>query len=79
MEINQLTEQLAALTGFLQSSSADDEKNVEALQASIAESILQQDLSTVRSKEFIFERSDLFLTSSMAEKKSSILVISKFF
>lgn len=65
MEINQLTAQLAALTGYLQSSGADDEKNVEKLQASIAESILQQDFSTVRSKEFVFEGSDLFLTSAI--------------
>ena len=65
MEINKITEQLAALTGFLQSSDAGDERIIEKLQTSIAESILQQDLSTVRSKEFVFERSDLFLNSSI--------------
>ncbi len=65
MEINQLTAQLATLTGYLHSSTADDERNVEKLQASIAEAILNQDPSTIKSKEFVFEKSDLFLRSNI--------------
>ncbi|HSO89348.1 MAG TPA: hypothetical protein VLQ91_22535, partial [Draconibacterium sp.] len=65
MEINQLVAQLASLTGYLHSSSSEEKKNVEKLQASIAEAILNQDPTTIRSKEFIFERSDLFLTSKI--------------
>ncbi len=65
MEINQLISQLATLTGYINTSNEDEEKSVEKLQASIAEAILNQDPSTIRSKEFIFERSDLFLTSKI--------------
>ncbi len=65
MEINQLFAQLATLTGYLQSSSADDEITIEKLQRSIAESVIQQDPATVRSREFVFERSDIFLSSNI--------------
>ena len=69
MEINQLTAQLAALTGHLPSSTSEDEKNVEKLQASIAEAILHQDPATIRGMEFVFEKSDLFFTSSIERKR----------
>ncbi len=65
MEINQITAQLAALTGFLHSSTADDEKDIEKLQDAIANAIVNQDPETIRSKEFVFERSDLFLTTNV--------------
>jgi hypothetical protein len=69
MEINQITAQLAALTGFLHSSSADDEREIEKLQDAIANAIVNQDPATIRSKEFVFERSDLFLTTNVENKR----------
>ena len=65
MEINQLVAQLASLTGYLHSSSAKDEKEIEKLQAAIANAIVNQEPSTIRSKEFVFERSDLFHTANI--------------
>ncbi|MDO8952491.1 MAG: hypothetical protein Q7U86_07690, partial [Draconibacterium sp.] len=69
MEINQITAQLASLTGYLQSSSAKDEKEIEKLQAAIANAIVNQDPSTIRSKEFVFERSDLFHTANIESNR----------
>lgn len=55
MEINQITAQLAALTGFLHSSTADDEKDIEKLQDAIANAIVNKGIrETIRSKEFVF-------------------------
>jgi hypothetical protein len=65
MEFNQISAQLALLTGHLHSSNANDEKNIEKLQAAIARSILNQDPATIKSKEFVFERSDLFLSTNV--------------
>jgi hypothetical protein len=69
MEIHQLTNQLASLTGYLHSSSDKDEKEIEKLQAAIANAIVNQDPSTIRSKEFVFERSDLFHTSNIESNR----------
>ncbi len=69
MEINQITAQLAMLTGHLHSSSADDEKNLEKLQAQIAMAILNQDPATIKSKEFVFEKSDLFLSANIQSNR----------
>ena len=69
MEINQIIAQLAGLTGYLNTSTDKDEKNVERLQELIAKAILNQDPTTIRSKEFIFERSDLFLPSNMESSR----------
>ena len=65
MEINQLTALLATLTGHLHSSNVEDEKNIEKLQASIAEAIMHQDPATIKGQELVFEKSDLFLTSNI--------------
>lgn len=69
MDINQITAQLAMLTGHLHSSTADDEKDIENLQAAIARSILNQDPASIKSKEFVFERSDLFLTTGIESNR----------
>lgn len=69
MEINQITAQLAMLTGHLQSSTADDDKIIEKLQAEISRAILNQDPTSVKSKEFIFEKSDLFLTTNIESSR----------
>ena len=69
MEINEISAQLAMLTGHLHSSSADDEKNIEKLQAAIASAILNQDPATIKSKEFVFEKSDLFLSTNIESNR----------
>jgi hypothetical protein len=69
MEISQLVTQLAQLSGFLHSTTEEEEKNVEKLQALIAEAILNQDPATIRSNEFVFERSDLFLTTNVESNR----------
>lgn len=60
-----LSELLARLTGQLQASSAEDEKNIEKLQRSVAEAILNQAPGDIRSQEFVFEKSDLFETANI--------------
>ncbi|HOY32794.1 MAG TPA: hypothetical protein PKW80_13025 [Bacteroidales bacterium] len=65
MEINQLTAILTTLTGHLQSSNDEDEKNIEMLQVSVAEALMQQDPSTILSPELVFEKSDLFMSSKV--------------
>lgn len=69
MEINEITAQLAMLTGHLHSSGTDDEKHIEKLQSAIANAILNQDPATIKSKEFVFERSDLFLSTNIESNR----------
>ncbi|HPE77391.1 MAG TPA: hypothetical protein PLC80_14965 [Draconibacterium sp.] len=69
MEISQITAQLAMLTGHLHSSGSDDEKDIEKLQSAIAGAILNQDPSTIKSKEFVFEKSDLFLSTNIESNR----------
>jgi len=65
MTKEQISELLTTLTGQLQTTSAEDEKKIEKLQRSVAEAILNQDPATIRSQEFVFEKSDLFLSSNI--------------
>jgi hypothetical protein len=65
MDSNQMAALLATLTGQLHSASADDETKVEHLQASIAAAVRQQDPASIRSKEFLFEKSDLFMSENI--------------
>ncbi len=69
MEISQITAQLAMLTGHLHSSGSDDEKDIEKLQSAIANAILNQDPATIKSKEFVFEKSDLFLSTNIESNR----------
>ncbi|MBK6283936.1 MAG: hypothetical protein IPF54_15935 [Draconibacterium sp.] len=69
MEISQITAQLAMLTGHLHSSGSDDEKEIEKLQSAIANAILNQDPATIKSKEFVFEKSDLFLSTNIESNR----------
>lgn len=65
MDSNQISALLATLTGQLHSATADDETNLERLQASISAAVRQQDPATIRSKEFLFEKSDLFMSENI--------------
>jgi hypothetical protein len=69
MEINQLKTLLANLTGHLQSSCVEEEKKIEKLQKSVAEAVINQDPSTIRCQEFVFEKSDLSLASKIEGKR----------
>jgi hypothetical protein len=69
MEINQLTALLVDLTGSLRSSGNKEQKEIEKLQKSVAEAILHQDPSKVRSKELVFEKSDLALASNLESNR----------
>jgi hypothetical protein len=69
MENNELTALLATLTGSLHASGVEDEKNVEKLQASIAEALTSQDPATIQSQKFIFEKSDLFLSTNLESNR----------
>ncbi|MBN1185596.1 MAG: hypothetical protein JXB49_25155 [Bacteroidales bacterium] len=69
METKQLTALLANLTGHLRVTNADEKKRIEKLQKTIAEAALYQDPSTIRGHEFIYERSDMFLSSKIGSSR----------
>ena len=75
MDIKQFNSLLESLTGHLDIASADNKINFETLQTSIAEALVHQNSSTIRSKEFMFERSDLFTSQHI--ESSRVLNISK--
>ena len=67
---------LATLTSQLHTSNHDEEKILENLQTKIAEALLNQDPSGIGKQEFLFERSDLFMSaarSSQLEKIGTIV------
>ena len=65
MDTNQFSALIATLTGQLHATNASDELDIQKLQASIAEAVIHQDPATIRSKEFLFEKSDLLMSENI--------------
>jgi hypothetical protein len=68
MNQEQLSAILASLTGHLATNDDADVQQLNQLQHQVAQAILQQDPSTIKTQDFIFERSDLFLSRNVSGK-----------
>src|SRR6266850_694598 len=63
---------LATLTAQLHTANPEEEQALERLQTGIAEALLRQDPSGVTSQEFLFEKSDLFMSANLGGRLEKI-------
>ena len=63
---------LATLTGQLHTNNEEEEQALEKLQFSIARALISQDPSGISNQQFLFERSDLFMSSTRSTRLEKI-------
>ena len=63
---------LATLTGQLHTANPEEEQALERLQTGIAEALLRQDPSGITGQEFLFEKSDLFMSANLGGRLEKI-------
>ncbi len=73
MNQNALLELLSGLSGHLQISNREDEKNLDRLQEILSETVLDQEAALSKSNSFSFEKSDLLFKEKITPERLSRL------
>ena len=69
MNQQELLDLLSSLSGHLQITSREDEKNFERLQEDLSDTVLDKDLASIKGSAFSFEKSDLLFIERIAPRR----------